>query len=75
MFINRRTLQDAGLEVTLNKHGLSIQGTTPFPDDVREHADAIANLMQFDPMDHDRLIDHIGNAGVWRALRNCPTEI
>lgn len=75
MFISRHALRDAGLEIQLNKQGLSIQGNTPMPEEVREHIDAVSNLMQFTPMDHDRLTEHVASVGIWAALRNCPTEI
>ncbi len=75
MFITRRALTDAGLDVTFDKHGLSIQGTIQMPDEVHEHVDAIANLMQFTPMDGDRLREHVASVGIWTALRNCPTEL
>lgn len=75
MFITRQALENAGLEVTLNKHGLAITGNEPMPDEVRQHIDAIGMLMQFSPMDHDRLGEHIASVGIWTALRNCPTEI
>lgn len=75
MFITRRTLENAGLEVHLDKHGLHIGGNAPFPQEAREHLDAVANLMQFQPSDHDNLIDHVANVGIWNALRACPTKV
>lgn len=75
MFITRNALKDAGLEVTLNKDGLSIHGNAPMPDDVHKHIDGIAQIMQYGPMDHDRLVEHVASVGIWTALRNCPTEI
>lgn len=75
MFIARQSLEDAGLEVTLNKNGLTIYGNTPMPDDVHKHIDEITGLMQFTPRDHDRLVEHVASVGIWAALRNCPTEI
>jgi hypothetical protein len=75
MFITRHALADAGLEVTLTKQGLSIQGTGPIPEEVREHVTDIGAIMHFDPIDHDRLLEHIIGVGVWKALKGCPTEI
>jgi hypothetical protein len=75
MFITRHALRDAGLDVQLNKQGLSIQGNAQMPEEVMEHVHAITNLMQFTPMDGDRLVEHVASVGIWTALRNCPTEI
>ena len=75
MFITRHALANAGLEVNLDENGLSIQGTEPLPQGMRKHVKAIGIAMNFDPIDHDELMDHIVNVGVWKALRGCRTEI
>jgi hypothetical protein len=75
MFITRHALRDAGLEVHLDKAGLAINGNIPMPEEVREHVGGIGEIMGFDPMEHDRLMEHIAAVGVWKALKNCPTEI
>jgi hypothetical protein len=45
------------------------------PEEVREHITAIGDLMQFSPIEYDRLGEHIHSVGIWNALRGCKTEV
>lgn len=75
MYISRKALKLAGLDVNLDKSGLSIQGQVEFPESVKDAIGHITKSMEFTPYDEDRLINHVGNTSVWNALRRCPTEV
>ena len=75
MLITTQALADAGLKVNLNKHGLSISGNVPIPEETQAHIDAIANLNRFNPLECDRLREYVCSVTIWQALRNCPTEL
>lgn len=69
MFITRIALEDAQLEVTLDEHGLSVQGSKPMPEQVRKNCKHIVSQLGYTPQEHDELINYVANVTVWRTLK------
>lgn len=73
MFITNQSFSRAKIEVSLDEHGLCLQGSEPMPKRVLNALHEVANDLGYTPQEHDKLISYAGDMTLWRVLQSITT--
>ena len=70
MFITNEALEVARLTVSLDEHGLSIEGQEQLPDEATNHVHKIAKQLAYTAQEHDELMSYVASVTIWRVLQS-----